>query len=433
MSCSTHRGSRAFLSGIRALYGLDQSQAQSVFHMARAKSHPAKTPPTQEKWTALVTRQIHALALDDNVDLRTLERLTRYLRSVAHDPAPDARTFAALSDLDYRAERAQAAIRRQINSTAALRGATPDQVRERFQAFRAQYLTDFRGLPASERPDPPARWVTGYRTRDMKAVSSPQDRATLYAMYRCQADPDAFPINPHQRFASIDLETAGPAGRDGFIPENGSIIEVGITEYDVHGTEVDRYSHLIRPADDVLASCGTGAVDVHGITVTDVADAPPWSEIAPHIADRLAGRVMMAQHAPFEQGWLGHHLPASGQPFDVSGPTVDTLTIARQHFSDLPDHRLATICGAVGVDYTNGHRALHDAEVAGRAFFAMRRRIFTEWQAAPARARAPQPAAGAGITPPRGKITRTGGASLDPTTITDEWLVPRGAPVGASA
>lgn len=429
MSCSAYRGTRAFLSTMRALHNLDESQAQSVYHMARAKTRPAKTDPTQEQWQSLVDKQRDALALDDSVPLKQFERLYRYLSQVREEPAPDAQTFAALQALPQRMEKAVAAIRRQVHSAAAFRGADPEEVQERFNAYREQYLREFRGRPADERPDPPAEWVEGYRKKDMMAVSSPQDRATLYAMYRCQADPEAFALNPAQRIASIDLETAGQRGRDGFIPENGSIIEVGIVEYDAHGTEVGRYSQLIRPSAAVEARCGTGAVDVHGITVDDVRNAPSWAAVAPTVADRLAGRVMMAQNARFERDWLAHHMGVEKQPFDTYGPTIDTMTIGRQHFSRLENHRLSTICEAVGVAYTDGHRAEHDADVAGSAFFAMRARIFATWSESPARAAAAQPPVGAGLRPQVSRVQRISGKDFDPIAAVDPWTVT--APVGA--
>lgn len=432
MSCSAYRGTRAFLSAMRAIHHLDHSQAESVYHMARKKTRPNKTAPTREEWQALVDAQRDALALDDSVPLKEFERLYRYLTSVREEEPPDALTYAALKDLPGRAEKAVAAVRRQIHSAAALRGVHPDAVRERFQAYRDQYLRELRRLPADLRPDPPAEWVTGYRRKDMMAVSSPQDRATLYAMYRCQADPTAFPIDPGQRIASIDLETAAPPGRDGMSPENGCIIEVGIVEYDFSGRKIGRYSQLIRPTAEIAAACGTGAVEVHGITLDDVRDAPSWAEVAPATAERLAGRVMMAQNARFERDWLAHHLTAQKQSFEKYGPTIDTLTIARQHFSALPNHRLSTICGHVGVPYTNGHRAEHDADVTVRAFFRMRERIFATWAASPARANAPQPAVGAGLRPRTGpNLQRLSGKDFDPTTVQDQWST--APPVGADA
>ena len=58
--------------------------------------------------------------------------------------------------------------------------------------------------------------------------------------------------------------------------------------------------------------------------------------------------------------------------------------MSRRHF-DLPNHKLETICGQVGVPYTDGHRATHDAEVTGQAFFKVRKVLQRSWDSKPAR------------------------------------------------
>lgn len=426
-----HPGTRAVLKVVQHTRDLDGPQTDAVFRKALKRARPAVADPTEAEWNAYLDARIYRLALDE-IDNPTYERLARRLHAAKTD-VPDARTYAALQDIEMRAEKAVKAINRQVETAAAFRGADLDEVRERFAAYRAQYRKDLRTLPAAERPDPPQEWVEGFTTRDMMSVSAPADRATLYAIYRCQADPHAFASTTGKRFASIDLETAGPEGKAGFAPENGSIIEVGIMEYDEHGNEIAVYEQLIAPHPEVAARCGTGAVEVHGITMSDVAGAPEWGKVAAQVADRLHGRTLMAQNARFENGWLGHHLTAAGHDFDRHGPTVDTMCIAKQHLP-LDNHRLATICAAVGVDYTDGHRALHDARVAGQAFFAIRRAIHATYLSSPARANTPQPPVGYGqrrAPGPDARMIRSEAAEFDPATVTDRWAT--GAPVAAGA
>lgn len=423
MSCSGSRGTRAYLSMVRATSTLDHSQSSSVFHKALRRARPASNAPTAQAWEEFLDERINRLALDEDVDMRTFAHHSRYLTR-AKEEIPDARTFAALKDLDLRVEKAEAAIRRQVASVAAFRSVSETEAAERYRAYREQYLRDFRPLPAGERPDPPEEWVEGFTKKDMMAVSAPADRATLYAIYRCQADPEAFQVDPSTRYASIDLETAGPAGKAGFDPANGAIIEVGVVEYDANEVEVGRYSQLIALPDPVRDTCGTGAVDVHGITVADLDGQPTWAQVAPRVAVSLRGRVMLAQNARFERDWLKHHMAAADAAFDPYGPTVDTMCVARQHLARLDNHRLSTICERVGVDYTAGHRAEHDADVAGRAFFAMRSTIFSTYTSDPVRAAVAQPAPGAGDVPARGRrvmATRLRANDFDPAEISDPW------------
>lgn len=419
-----HPASRAMITAMRAVHDLDMAQAHAVFTKTYDKARAPKNPPSQAKWEAFCDKQIQSLALDLNVDANGFAKAAQHLHAAkAH--VPGQQLWATYQDYEERMSKAVSAVRRQINSAAAFQGVTPAVAAERFEAFRAQYQREFANRPAAQRPAPPEEWVRGFTTKDMMAVSAPADPATLYALYRCQADPDAFP-DADVRYASIDLETAGPAGKDGFEPTNGSIIEVGIVEYDTHGNVTGRYETLVAPAPEVAKTCGTGAVDVHGITLADVADAPGWQAVAPEVAQRLHGRVMLAQNARFEREWLKHHMGESGQEFDAYGPTVDTYCVAKQHFPDMERHKLQNICEQVGVAYTDGHRAMHDAEVAAQAFFKMRDHVHARFRAStvhgiPAPALAPKKPFGA---PNKQGLARLTAGDFSPATIHDPWATP---------
>ena len=412
-----HQASRAMMKAMQAVHGLDATQAHAVFTKAYAKAAVPKNAPTSDKWEAYLDKQIQSLALNMKVDATDFAVAAEHLHGAkAH--VPDAHLWAALRDMDERGEKAASAIRRQINFAAAFRGVHPTVAAERYEAFRDQYRREFSRLRAVNRPAAPAEWVKGFTTKDMMAVSAPADPATLYALYRCQADPEAFDAT-ETRFASIDLETAGPEGKEGFEPANGSIIEVGIVEYDTHGNVLDRYETFIAPAPEVVERCGTGAVDVHGITLDDVAGAPAWDTIAPQIAERLRGRVMLAQNARFEHTWLSHHMGGTGTDYDAYGPTVDTVCVAKQHFPDWTNHKLQTICSNTGVDYTDGHRAMHDAEVAAQTYFAMRTRVYDGFRASTING-IPAPAPFA-AKPRRAGLTRLTAGDYAPATQIDPW------------
>lgn len=419
-----HPASRAMIAAMRAVHDLDLPQAHAVFTKAYDKARPPKNPIPQAKWEAFCDKQIELLALDQSVDATGFAKAAEHLHAAkAH--LPDQHLWAAYQDYEQRMSKAVSAIRRQINSAAAFQGVTPAAAEERFEAFRAQYRREFASLPADQRPTPPEEWVRGFTTADMMAVSAPADAATLYAVYRLQADPDAF-ADTDARYASIDLETAGPAGKDGFEPVNGSIIEVGIVEYDACGNVTGRYETLVAPAPEVAKTCGTGAVDVHGITLADVADAPGWAAVAPEVAERMRGRIMLAQNARFERSWLTHHMGEMGEEFDGYGPTVDTYCLAKQHFPDMERHKLANICAQVGVAYTDGHRAMHDAEVAAQAFFKMRDHVHARFRetnilgvaAPPLTPRKPLGA------PNKQGLSRLTAGDYAPATVHDPWATP---------
>ena len=430
--CAMHQpATRAMIAAAQATHGMDRLQCEAVFSKTLKRAKPPKNPPSATTWEAFLDTQIQRLALDMGVNPTDFDAAARKLNA-AKATVPDPALWAACQDLDARMAKATSALRRQVGFAAAFRGVPTEVAQERYNAYRAQYLSMYARAQEADRPDPPPSWVTGFTSKDMMAVSAPADRATLYALYRCQADPDAFE-STDVRYASIDLETAGPDGKDGFNPVNGSIIEVGIVEYDNTGAVTDQYETLIAPAYEVAALCGTGAVAVHGITLDDVRGAPDWSDVAPEVSRRLDGRIMLAQNARFEGEWLGHHMTAAEQDFERWGPTLDTMCVAKQHYPDLENHKLATICARAGVTYTNGHRAMHDAEVAAATFFAMRREVFAEYRTSMVRATAAHPPAGAGATTKRSPLTRLAAGDFSPTTVHDPWLLPTPAATSTAA
>ena len=322
-----------------------------------------------------------------------LEKLHEFCEEHDVTPPVNPAEARAIQMIPSRTDKAARALARQARSIAALTETETETVEHRISQFREQYLADLAYLSPAVRPDPPEDWVKGFTSRDFMAVSAPHDPATLYAYYRAQADPDAF--SPEERvpttYASIDLETAGPEGKIGMEPENGRIIEVAVVTYSSAGEEIERMSTLVHPGPEAMASYGTGADHFHGITKDAVRDAPAWDQVAPIVDRQLAGKRMLAQNDRFERNWLDLHLEAEGIDFDHRSPGVDTFQMARQHLGHLPSHKLQDICADQGVAYTNGHRAVHDAEVAAAVFFKLRQQIRDRWTLSPIHAGTPLP------------------------------------------
>jgi ATP-dependent Lhr-like helicase len=94
-------------------------------------------------------------------------------------------------------------------------------------------------------------------------------------------------------FCVVDVETTG------FSPRLGDrVVEVAAVRMQADGTVTDEWSTLVNPRRDV------GATHVHGITATDLVDAPLFGEIAGDLLERLDGAVLTAHNLRFDQQFL---------------------------------------------------------------------------------------------------------------------------------
>jgi polyribonucleotide nucleotidyltransferase len=97
---------------------------------------------------------------------------------------------------------------------------------------------------------------------------------------------------------------------------------------------------------------------MHGITDKDVAKAPSAADAAKQAVDFIGDALVVGHNVIFDLGFLDE---AGGARID-QGRLVDTLTLAREGYPDLQNYKLDTLAGFFGVDLTQNHRALPDAE-----------------------------------------------------------------------
>lgn len=103
--------------------------------------------------------------------------------------------------------------------------------------------------------------------------------------------------------AVIDFETTDAD------PSEARVVEVAVVHIDSLGDSEPyvAYRSLVNPG----VGIPKGAQDVHGISDEDVADAPTWPEVVPHIAAACSGRAMLAYNAAYEHrvilGEQGRH------------------------------------------------------------------------------------------------------------------------------
>ena len=142
------------------------------------------------------------------------------------------------------------------------------------------------------------------------------------------------------KFVVVDVETTG-FGR------NDRLVEISILTLDPATCEVvDEFDTLINPERDV------GPTGVHGVTASMVQAAPTFSEIAPAVAERLQGAVIIAHNAAFDIRMIKQEFERLRVTIDL-GEGLCTYRETRK--------KLVHACDALGIHISQQHRALADA------------------------------------------------------------------------
>ena len=147
-----------------------------------------------------------------------------------------------------------------------------------------------------------------------------------------------------ERVVVVDCETTGVFTRD-------RVIEVGLVTLDVHGRVIDRWETLVNPGRDA------GPSWLHGVTGELLVHAPTFEAVAGALAARLDGAVLAAHNLPFDTRMLAGEFDRLGIEFDP-GEGLDTLQAT--------GGRLTEVCRQYGIDLSQAHRALHDAEATAQ-------------------------------------------------------------------
>lgn len=179
----------------------------------------------------------------------------------------------------------------------------------------------------------------------------------------------------------VDLETTS------FTPDTGEILEIGMERRDANGRVVGRYQEVFSVDPRFAALRGTGAVDVHQITLEDTRGKRTFAEASKDVARFLgigSGQpVTLVAHnsAQFERPWLDASVPgfleARQQPADDTlRPQVhelDTMRLSQRAVHSTSSNTLRSFVERFGVTYEGAHRALADSQMTGDALDAFTR------------------------------------------------------------
>lgn len=148
-------------------------------------------------------------------------------------------------------------------------------------------------------------------------------------------------------FAVLDLETTGFGGSD-------RVIEIGIVHLAADMSVERTWETLIQPNRDISNTF------VHGISATDVVDAPLFADIAFDVAAQLQGRIPVAHNAQFERRFLNIEFRRLGISTEFTqAPWVDTMKLSQRL---LGVGRLEDALANAGLKNRAAHSALADAE-----------------------------------------------------------------------
>jgi DNA polymerase III epsilon subunit family exonuclease len=144
----------------------------------------------------------------------------------------------------------------------------------------------------------------------------------------------------------VDVETTGTD------PKLADLVEIGAVKIK-GGAITDRWSTLVDPGRPIVGH------QMHGLTDADVAKAPSAAEAVGQALDFIGDALVVGHNVGFDLGFLEEALPAAR--FEP-GRYLDTLTIAREGYPEVGQYKLETLSAFFGVDLSQNHRALPDAE-----------------------------------------------------------------------
>ena len=163
------------------------------------------------------------------------------------------------------------------------------------------------------------------------------------------------PIDRSAPIAVVDFETTG------LWPKRWHrVVEVAVVRLGLDGEVRGEFHSLVDPKRDV------GATSIHGLSASDLVDAPAFAELLPELVEALDGAAFLAAHnARFDAMFMHSELELAG----LAPPPLEWL--CTMHLSG--GGNLATACERWGVDAGTGHEALADARAAAGILAAMLR------------------------------------------------------------
>lgn len=168
-------------------------------------------------------------------------------------------------------------------------------------------------------------------------------------------------------FTAIDFESAGTArGR------TDAPVQVGLGSWQIEAGIHDPFVSFLQCEQEITWAAGK----VHGITATDLREAPSLLSLWPTLKKHLGRGPVVAHGHGTEKRFL-RAFP--GHPF---APWIDTLQLARAAWPEEKSHSLGDLCQSLGLTSFANHapdRTWHDALYDALASLALLHHLVREF------------------------------------------------------
>lgn len=151
-------------------------------------------------------------------------------------------------------------------------------------------------------------------------------------------------------YVVLDFETTG------LDKVYDKIIEVAAIRF-VNGVEHSKYVSLVNPQCPIPAEAST----LNHITNAMVVFAPTEKKVIPELLEFIGNSLVVGHNVNFDVAFL--EIAAQRQGLEFKCNYIDTMSISKKLFADLPDYKLETIAHSLGINTRNLHRAEKDVYV----------------------------------------------------------------------
>ncbi|KII75954.1 3'-5' exonuclease [Vibrio renipiscarius] len=149
------------------------------------------------------------------------------------------------------------------------------------------------------------------------ALKTQRSRSESLTHFYQQGLPEANCPLENVRFLAMDFETTG------LNPNTDDIITIGTVPFDLNRIYLNQARHwTVKPRKQL----DEHSVVIHGITHSDLIDAPDLSEIYPEVLEQMAGKIMVVHYKRIEREFFDRALQERIQE-GIEFPVVDTMAI----------------------------------------------------------------------------------------------------------